>query len=225
MCTRAHTHATYLKTGCPQTKPPATHRPAQVSWLRTTQTDLVVSDVVPIACAAAAQAGIPAVAVTNFSWGARRPFSRGGRAWRTVARPRPRQPRPSEPTPPHACQHTHKHNTPAPIAPQTSHTPSHPSKHNVTPAHAHKPGQISSTPSTSPRSAAPSSASWYGRSPLTTPAPRCCCACQAMCPCPRSRCGAAGWWHRCLSRRAYVGSKAPAARESASRVTRIARVA
>lgn len=41
----------------------------QVQWLRTTRTDLVVSDVVPIACAAAAQAGIPAVAVTNFSWG------------------------------------------------------------------------------------------------------------------------------------------------------------
>ncbi|KAI8470791.1 MAG: Transglutaminase-like superfamily-domain-containing protein [Monoraphidium minutum] len=39
-----------------------------VSWLRITRTDLVVSDVVPIACAAAAQAGIPAVAVTNFSW-------------------------------------------------------------------------------------------------------------------------------------------------------------
>jgi hypothetical protein len=41
----------------------------QASWLRTTRTDLVVSDVVPIACAAAAQAGIPAVCVTNFSWG------------------------------------------------------------------------------------------------------------------------------------------------------------
>lgn len=41
---------------------------AEASWLRTTRTDLVVSDVVPIACAAAARAGIPAVAVTNFSW-------------------------------------------------------------------------------------------------------------------------------------------------------------
>ncbi|GBF96473.1 L-arabinokinase-like, partial [Raphidocelis subcapitata] len=41
---------------------------AEVSWLRATRTDLVVSDVVPIACAAAAEAGIPAVAVTNFSW-------------------------------------------------------------------------------------------------------------------------------------------------------------
>jgi L-arabinokinase len=40
-----------------------------VSWLRATCTDLVVSDIVPLACAAAAAAGIPAVAVTNFSWG------------------------------------------------------------------------------------------------------------------------------------------------------------
>jgi len=56
-----------------KTKPTSTRTHThhhQVSWLRTTRTDLVVSDVVPIACAAAAQAGIPAVAVTNFSWGA-----------------------------------------------------------------------------------------------------------------------------------------------------------
>lgn len=40
----------------------------EVSWLRAVHADLVVSDIVPIACAAAAAAGIPCVCVTNFSW-------------------------------------------------------------------------------------------------------------------------------------------------------------
>jgi L-arabinokinase len=40
------------------------------AWLKANQFDLVVSDVVPIACAAAAAAGVPAVCVSNFSWGA-----------------------------------------------------------------------------------------------------------------------------------------------------------
>lgn len=40
----------------------------EASWLRTTCTDLVVSDIVPLACAAACAAGVPCVCVTNFSW-------------------------------------------------------------------------------------------------------------------------------------------------------------
>jgi hypothetical protein len=42
---------------------------AEVQWLQSNHVDLVVSDVVPIVCAAAAAAGIPAVCVSNFSWG------------------------------------------------------------------------------------------------------------------------------------------------------------
>ena len=38
-------------------------------WLKITSIDLVAVDIVPIACAAAAAAGIPAVGVSNFSWG------------------------------------------------------------------------------------------------------------------------------------------------------------
>ncbi|GBG79336.1 hypothetical protein CBR_g29486 [Chara braunii] len=38
------------------------------AWLRLVGASLVVSDVVPIACAAASKAGIPAVCVSNFSW-------------------------------------------------------------------------------------------------------------------------------------------------------------
>jgi len=41
----------------------------EVQWLQSNHFDLVVSDVVPIVCAAAAAAGIPAVCVSNFSWG------------------------------------------------------------------------------------------------------------------------------------------------------------
>lgn len=41
----------------------------EVDWLKTTQIHLVALDIVPIACAAAAAAGLPAVGVSNFSWG------------------------------------------------------------------------------------------------------------------------------------------------------------
>ncbi|KAJ9537190.1 hypothetical protein OSB04_029923 [Centaurea solstitialis] len=40
----------------------------EAEWLKSIKADLVVSDVVPVACRAAADAGIPAVCVTNFSW-------------------------------------------------------------------------------------------------------------------------------------------------------------
>ncbi|CAI9099067.1 OLC1v1035828C1 [Oldenlandia corymbosa var. corymbosa] len=40
----------------------------EVEWLKSIKADLVVSDVVPVVCRAAADAGIPAVCVTNFSW-------------------------------------------------------------------------------------------------------------------------------------------------------------
>ncbi|KAK4793267.1 hypothetical protein SAY86_023702 [Trapa natans] len=40
----------------------------EVDWLRSIKANLVVSDVVPIACKAAADAGIRSVCVTNFSW-------------------------------------------------------------------------------------------------------------------------------------------------------------
>lgn len=42
---------------------------AEVEWLQASKIDLVTVDIVPIACAAAAAAGIPAVGVSNFSWG------------------------------------------------------------------------------------------------------------------------------------------------------------
>ena len=38
------------------------------AWLAALQPDLVVSDVVPLACAAAAAAGVRCVCVSNFSW-------------------------------------------------------------------------------------------------------------------------------------------------------------
>lgn len=41
----------------------------EVQWLQSNHIDLVVSDVVPLVCAAAAAAGVPAVCVSNFSWG------------------------------------------------------------------------------------------------------------------------------------------------------------
>ncbi|KAG8373922.1 hypothetical protein BUALT_Bualt11G0075600 [Buddleja alternifolia] len=41
---------------------------AEVEWLKSVNADLVVSDVVAVACRAAADAGIRAVCVTNFSW-------------------------------------------------------------------------------------------------------------------------------------------------------------
>ncbi|KAI3447294.1 hypothetical protein Pfo_003959 [Paulownia fortunei] len=40
----------------------------EVEWLKSVNANLVVSDAVPVACRAAADAGIPAVCVTNFSW-------------------------------------------------------------------------------------------------------------------------------------------------------------
>ncbi|XP_021275941.1 L-arabinokinase-like [Herrania umbratica] len=40
----------------------------EVEWLNSIKADLVVSDVVPVACRAAAEAGIRSVCVTNFSW-------------------------------------------------------------------------------------------------------------------------------------------------------------
>ncbi|CAI0387221.1 unnamed protein product, partial [Linum tenue] len=41
---------------------------SEVVWLKSIKADLVVSDVVPIACRAAADAGIRSVCITNFSW-------------------------------------------------------------------------------------------------------------------------------------------------------------
>ena len=47
----------------------------EMAWLRDKGSggsggvDLVVSDVVPLACAAAKAAGVPSVCVSNFSWG------------------------------------------------------------------------------------------------------------------------------------------------------------
>ncbi|XP_016515523.2 L-arabinokinase isoform X1 [Nicotiana tabacum] len=40
----------------------------EVEWLKSIKADLVISDVVPVACRAAADAGIRAVCCTNFSW-------------------------------------------------------------------------------------------------------------------------------------------------------------
>ncbi|XP_065851057.1 L-arabinokinase-like [Euphorbia lathyris] len=40
----------------------------EIKWLNSIKADLVVSDVVPVACRAAADAGIRSVCVTNFSW-------------------------------------------------------------------------------------------------------------------------------------------------------------
>ncbi|KAK3211979.1 hypothetical protein Dsin_016685 [Dipteronia sinensis] len=40
----------------------------EVEWLNNIKADLVISDVVPVACRAAADAGVRSVCVTNFSW-------------------------------------------------------------------------------------------------------------------------------------------------------------
>nr|CAD1823184.1 unnamed protein product [Ananas comosus var. bracteatus] len=48
--------------------PRATIMATEVEWLKYIKADLVVSDVVPVACRAAADAGIRSVCVTNFSW-------------------------------------------------------------------------------------------------------------------------------------------------------------
>ncbi|KAI4316185.1 hypothetical protein L6164_024189 [Bauhinia variegata] len=49
-------------------KPRATIMAKEIEWLKSIKADLVVSDVVPVACRAAADAGIRSVCVTNFSW-------------------------------------------------------------------------------------------------------------------------------------------------------------
>ncbi|XP_020226099.1 L-arabinokinase [Cajanus cajan] len=49
-------------------KPRAQILEQEAEWLNSVKADLVVSDVVPVACRAAADAGIRAVCVTNFSW-------------------------------------------------------------------------------------------------------------------------------------------------------------
>ena len=41
----------------------------EAEWLTASKIDLVTVDIVPIACAAVAAAGLPAVGVSNFSWG------------------------------------------------------------------------------------------------------------------------------------------------------------
>ncbi|XP_061362544.1 L-arabinokinase-like [Gastrolobium bilobum] len=49
-------------------KPRARILAQETEWLNSIKADLVVSDVVPVACRAAADAGIRSVCVTNFSW-------------------------------------------------------------------------------------------------------------------------------------------------------------
>ncbi|XP_027333907.1 L-arabinokinase-like isoform X3 [Abrus precatorius] len=49
-------------------KPRAGILAQETEWLNSIKADLVVSDVVPVACRAAADAGIRSVCVTNFSW-------------------------------------------------------------------------------------------------------------------------------------------------------------
>ncbi|XP_019417379.1 PREDICTED: L-arabinokinase-like [Lupinus angustifolius] len=49
-------------------KPRASILATETEWLNSIKADLVVSDVVPIACRAAADAGIRSVCVANFSW-------------------------------------------------------------------------------------------------------------------------------------------------------------
>ncbi len=42
---------------------------AEVAWLMAAGVTTVVSDTVPLACAAARATGLPCAVVTNFSWG------------------------------------------------------------------------------------------------------------------------------------------------------------
>lgn len=49
-------------------KPRASILARETEWLNSIKADLVVSDVVPVACRAAADAGIRSVCVANFSW-------------------------------------------------------------------------------------------------------------------------------------------------------------
>jgi hypothetical protein len=148
---------------------------AEVQWLAANHMDLVVSDVVPIVCAAAARAGIPAVCVSNFSWGA------SGHAGGAGVDPAGGA---------HTARVCCRPSSAAAVASllpcQTSlqaHTTDPPPLHT----HAHAPHtQTSSTPSTSPRCASRSSGSSCGRSRRTMRPPRCCCGCPATCPCPPS---------------------------------------
>ena len=48
---------------------PASALCLQVGWLKATRADLVISDTVPLACAAAKLAGLPCACISNFSWG------------------------------------------------------------------------------------------------------------------------------------------------------------
>ena len=41
---------------------------AEQEWLRSENPDIIVSDIVPLACAAASGARIPCICVSNFSW-------------------------------------------------------------------------------------------------------------------------------------------------------------
>ncbi|KAK7283023.1 hypothetical protein RIF29_12222 [Crotalaria pallida] len=49
-------------------KPRASILARETEWLKSIKADLVVCDIVPVACRAAADAGIRSVCVTNFSW-------------------------------------------------------------------------------------------------------------------------------------------------------------
>lgn len=41
----------------------------EVAWLQESSIDIVLSDIVPLACTAAARAQIPVLCISNFSWG------------------------------------------------------------------------------------------------------------------------------------------------------------
>lgn len=56
---------------------PASALCLQMGWLKATRADLVVSDTVPLACAAAKLAGVPCVCISNFSWGEPTPHVAG----------------------------------------------------------------------------------------------------------------------------------------------------
>ena len=51
------------------------------AWLAAVKPDLVVSDIVPLACAAAAAVGIPCVCISNFSWGVHHCLDVSHRVW------------------------------------------------------------------------------------------------------------------------------------------------
>ena len=53
----------------------ATLLETEQAWLAAVKPALVVSDIVPLACAAAAAVGIPCVCISNFSWGEGHPLN------------------------------------------------------------------------------------------------------------------------------------------------------